>query len=115
MMLVISSSASRSRMRREGLGPGLAQVHVGQHAAELLGHRMPCEFLDRLRQRAQERRAGLHQQRQQIEQERHAPLDRLQPRGGLPGQPAAAAARPSAATANAAGSSPPAPNFATKK
>ena len=35
----------------------------------------PCEFVDRLLQGVEERRAGLHQQRQQVEQERHPPLD----------------------------------------
>ena len=66
MMLVISSSARRSRIACEGLDAGLAQVHVGQHAAELLGDGMAVELLDRLPQGVEERRAGLHQQRQQV-------------------------------------------------
>ena len=91
MMLVISSSPKRSRMAWKASAAGLAEVHVGQHAAELRGDRMPLELLDGLLQRADERRARLHQQRQQIQQERHAAFDLAEP-PIVPGPPVAAAA-----------------------
>ena len=70
----------------EGFRSCLSQVHVRKHAAEFLGDRMPLEFLDCLGHGAEQGRAGLHQERQQIEQEGDATLDQPEPSGSPAGQ-----------------------------
>jgi len=67
-MLVISSSLSRARMATKASARVLPRPHVGQHAARFLGHRVPLEFVDGLRQGIKKRGPRFHQQRQQVEQ-----------------------------------------------
>ena len=110
-MLVISSSASRSRSDWKASMRRLAQAHVGQHAAELFGHRMAAELFDRLPQGTQERRAGLHQQREQVQQKGHAAFDGLQSLPGL-GRQAAGSRKAISGTATIARATPALPNMA---